>query len=195
MKLWMCHQNENRRGRGKGRGRGRGRGSAASPPRDQVLTLPWDRPLFINPRDYVPDYMSEEDMILKAKRITMIQLLPTVKYTNKLGVPKRHRECIICCDDYMEGDLLLGLPCNHFAHHECLSDWLNRSFMCPMCMYELDLESIEKTHWPALNEHAWSGASSSSSLAMAKGKGAVSAEVLPVAVSRSHSQGIPLDSL
>eukprot|EP01136_Pigoraptor_vietnamica_P030533 Opistho-1_new@89923 len=155
---------------------------------DSALSLP----SHVNPRDYVPDYMSEEEAVLKAKRLTMIQLLPTIKYAAK-SVPKRQRECLICCDDYIEGDLLHALPCFHVYHKDCVEDWLSRSFVCPICMREIDVESIEAMSWPPLDTAKAPSAGGPSS-AEGKGKEPMSHDALP-AQPLAVTHGIPLESL
>lgn len=44
-------------------------------------------------------------------------------------------KCVICLEDFSEGDSLTGLPCKHVFHHPCLVHWLNggSSHACPLC--------------------------------------------------------------
>ena len=78
--------------------------------------------------------LSEEEQVKMAKRIGLIQHLPTGIYDGC----KKNRECVICMVEYVNGDCLRFLPCMHAYHTECIDDWLMRSFTCPSCMEPVD---------------------------------------------------------
>lgn len=74
--------------------------------------------------------LSEEEQIKIAKRIGLIQHLPTGQYDGS----KKIRECVICMLDFQIGDPVRFLPCMHIYHTKCIDDWLMRSFTCPSCL-------------------------------------------------------------
>ncbi|XP_019765265.1 RING finger protein 11 [Dendroctonus ponderosae] len=78
--------------------------------------------------------LTEEEQIKIAKRIGLIQHLPTGKYDGC----KKIRECVICMGEFMVGDALRYLPCMHTYHVTCIDDWLMRSLTCPSCMEPVD---------------------------------------------------------
>ncbi|KAL1915387.1 uncharacterized protein VTP21DRAFT_6845 [Calcarisporiella thermophila] len=42
--------------------------------------------------------------------------------------------CAVCLEDYVEGDMLRKLPCDHEFHTECIDPWLTtKSPTCPLC--------------------------------------------------------------
>ena len=41
--------------------------------------------------------------------------------------------CIICFDDYSNGEEIKLLPCGHFYHNKCINSWLKISQTCPLC--------------------------------------------------------------
>ena len=50
------------------------------------------------------------------------------------------RECAICLEEFRQGCLLLGLPCGHCYHQQCIKEWLcdgsSRShYCCPVCRW------------------------------------------------------------
>eukprot|EP00928_Gymnodinium_smaydae_P082906 TRINITY_DN66183_c0_g1_i1.p1 TRINITY_DN66183_c0_g1~~TRINITY_DN66183_c0_g1_i1.p1 ORF type:complete len:172 (-),score=20.25 TRINITY_DN66183_c0_g1_i1:379-894(-) len=48
----------------------------------------------------------------------------------------RHKElveCEICLENYADGDELQRLPCMHVFHNKCISQWLDKSRLCPVC--------------------------------------------------------------
>ena len=49
---------------------------------------------------------------------------------NNANIPKK---CIICLDNFSIGEEILTLPCFHFFHCKCISDWLNKKKICPVC--------------------------------------------------------------
>ncbi|GLH15545.1 hypothetical protein R5R35_014528 [Gryllus longicercus] len=78
--------------------------------------------------------LTEEEQVKIAKRIGLIQHLPTGTYDGC----KKNRECVICMIEFMINDPVRYLPCMHTYHVECIDDWLMRSFTCPSCMEPVD---------------------------------------------------------
>ncbi|CEM21947.1 unnamed protein product [Vitrella brassicaformis CCMP3155] len=47
-------------------------------------------------------------------------------------------KCMICLGDLEPGDWLRKLPCcNQYFHRQCIDEWLQRSFECPLCKTDL----------------------------------------------------------
>ncbi|XP_050314271.1 RING finger protein 11 [Anthonomus grandis grandis] len=78
--------------------------------------------------------LTEEEQIKIAKRMGLIQHLPTGKYDGC----KKIRECVICMGEFMIGDALRYLPCMHNYHMKCIDEWLIRSPICPSCLEPVD---------------------------------------------------------
>ncbi|KAI8557593.1 hypothetical protein RHMOL_Rhmol04G0021900 [Rhododendron molle] len=48
--------------------------------------------------------------------------------------PCREMNCIICLEDFKEGDITRILPnCGHSFHLQCMDEWLAQKASCPMC--------------------------------------------------------------
>ncbi|KAH0648277.1 hypothetical protein KY285_033525 [Solanum tuberosum] len=46
-------------------------------------------------------------------------------------------ECVICSEDYTDGDRLRILPCEHMYHHDCISGWWSTGVIqCPICRHD-----------------------------------------------------------
>ncbi|XP_054034181.1 E3 ubiquitin-protein ligase Praja-2 [Dryobates pubescens] len=45
--------------------------------------------------------------------------------------------CIICCNEYVEGEIITQLPCHHVFHRYCVTLWLQESGTCPVCRHVL----------------------------------------------------------
>ncbi|KAJ5143689.1 uncharacterized protein N7515_002476 [Penicillium bovifimosum] len=57
-----------------------------------------------------------------------------------------HPSCPICTDDFVKGQDLRVLPCNHQFHVECIDPWLmNVSGTCPLCRIDLNPPQSETT--------------------------------------------------
>ena len=65
--------------------------------------------------------------------------LPTRKY--RKGEEKME-QCVICVEDFHDGEGLRVLPCEHYFHRQCIDEWLiNHSAVCPLCKYEVPCSS------------------------------------------------------
>jgi hypothetical protein len=42
-------------------------------------------------------------------------------------------ECVICIEDFIDGETLRVLPCNHCFHVACVDVWLLERPLCPLC--------------------------------------------------------------
>lgn len=49
-----------------------------------------------------------------------LRQIPIVKF--QPGDP--YETCVICLDDFVEGEKLRVLPCNHGYHQKCIDPWL-----------------------------------------------------------------------
>ena len=51
--------------------------------------------------------------------------------------------CVICLEDFSNGDKLTVLPCGHEFHKQCISPWLlKRSSLCPICKVSVIGKSV-----------------------------------------------------
>lgn len=87
-----------------------------------------------NSREVNSSLTSDEQMKI-AQRMGLIQHLPSGSYDGS----KKNRECVICMNEFVVGDMVRYLPCLHIYHTLCIDDWLMRgSFTCPSCMEPVD---------------------------------------------------------
>lgn len=47
-------------------------------------------------------------------------------------------QCVICCEDLVEGETVRTLRCGHVYHKECVDLWLRRSRLCCLCKRPID---------------------------------------------------------
>ena len=43
------------------------------------------------------------------------------------------KKCTICMENFLIGQEILTLPCFHFFHCKCISNWLVKQKLCPIC--------------------------------------------------------------
>lgn len=79
--------------------------------------------------------------IIRRSRISHMRHVPTVRY-EPLGEDEEPGEdalvinsrCVICMEDFVEGEELKVLPCRHGFHPGCIDPWLaDHSDRCPLC--------------------------------------------------------------
>ncbi|XP_065355228.1 E3 ubiquitin-protein ligase Godzilla isoform X2 [Calliphora vicina] len=62
----------------------------------------------------------------------MLRKLPIIKFTKNSDLA--YDTCVICLDEFAEGDKLRVLPCKHPYHSECIDVWLTENKRdCPIC--------------------------------------------------------------
>ena len=47
------------------------------------------------------------------------------------------KKCIICLEDFKNGDNVSFLPCTHFFHFKCINSWFKNKNICPLCKKEI----------------------------------------------------------
>ncbi|CAD6257975.1 unnamed protein product [Miscanthus lutarioriparius] len=46
-------------------------------------------------------------------------------------------ECAVCLQDFRADEMLRAMPCSHAFHQHCISEWLRRNVVCPLCRRRL----------------------------------------------------------
>ena len=67
----------------------------------------------------------------------VISSLPSSRITNLEELPEDKRQCVICMEDYAQGEERTMLPCWHGFHKECVNRWLRSKGCCPVCKTEV----------------------------------------------------------
>ncbi|KAJ8334999.1 hypothetical protein SKAU_G00406380 [Synaphobranchus kaupii] len=118
-------------------------GGPGSPP------LSWTGMLHSNPGDYAWGQGGLDAVITQllgqfentgpppAER-EKISSLPTVIVSQEQA--DSNMECPVCKEDYLVGEPVRQLPCNHFFHSDCIVPWLEMHDTCPVCRKSLSGE-------------------------------------------------------
>eukprot|EP00455_Lapot_gusevi_P049686 TRINITY_DN708_c0_g2_i1.p1 TRINITY_DN708_c0_g2~~TRINITY_DN708_c0_g2_i1.p1 ORF type:complete len:398 (+),score=44.49 TRINITY_DN708_c0_g2_i1:99-1292(+) len=95
------------------------------------------------------DQMSYDDLLQLSQRIgnvrsqgasaEQISSYPTHRF-QKTEASERHadrKNCVICMNDFENGDELRTLHCFHSFHVDCIDNWLKQNAKCPVCRASL----------------------------------------------------------
>lgn len=63
---------------------------------------------------------------------------------NKLSPEKKN--CVICLEDFKNGDKATVLPCLHLFHKNCIQNWLKTQNCCPICKYKLTMDNLNRQY-------------------------------------------------
>ncbi|XWS21633.1 hypothetical protein CRYUN_Cryun30bG0071300 [Craigia yunnanensis] len=64
------------------------------------------------------------------------RLLPFKKRGRFEGLSSK-KQCTICLDELLDGDEIVLMPCAHVYHYCCIVRWLETSWLCPLCRYQM----------------------------------------------------------
>jgi hypothetical protein len=77
-----------------------------------------------------------------------IEALPTREF--KAGsMAAEDSSCTICLGEYVEGEMLRTLPCDHVFHAVCIDRWLLSNKKCVLCQQNIDTAQNVKGHTSA----------------------------------------------
>ncbi|WOH06460.1 hypothetical protein DCAR_0625887 [Daucus carota subsp. sativus] len=54
---------------------------------------------------------------------------------------KNVQQCVICQEEYHDGEKVTCMPCLHMFHKDCITKWLLRSHLCPICKFQMPTSS------------------------------------------------------
>ena len=82
----------------------------------------------------------EQNVIDKLKHFKMEQkYYKKQDQEDKIEFPK----CTICLMEISEGMDCISMPCEHFFHDKCVTQWLKIHNTCPLCRFELSDNNLE----------------------------------------------------
>ena len=82
---------------------------------------------------------NDEDKIDPKK---IIDYLPTTTLGKRYNNNSIELKCIICYEDFQEGDNVTTLPCAHVFHIDCIKVWILQHGNCPVCKFIITKRSL-----------------------------------------------------
>ena len=75
----------------------------------------------------------------------MINALPVEIYKKPdvIDESSNDHSCVICLDEYEDGDEVRVLKCGHKYHKDCIDTWLKNSVQCPFCKRPIDTHEFD----------------------------------------------------
>jgi hypothetical protein len=108
----------------------------------------------------------------RRRRLPRVRPIIPIKaeaYVEGLFADNDDAQCAICLDPYVRGVMVQRLPCDHYFHSSCISAWIERSDLCPLCKVSF----VERPEGgDAADAH---GANNAAAAAVAGGAGAAGA--------------------
>ncbi|RLN31239.1 hypothetical protein C2845_PM05G09770 [Panicum miliaceum] len=53
------------------------------------------------------------------------------------GRSREGEDCAVCLQAFRADEKLRAMPCSHALHQHCISEWLRRNAVCPLCRHQL----------------------------------------------------------
>ena len=91
-----------------------------------------------------PDAMTYEQLLQLEDNVGNVSKGLSAQQFEKLPITKYKKEkysenfqCIICMEEFNEGEKVKVLPCGHIFHPNCIKEWLMKQKSCPFCKSEI----------------------------------------------------------
>ena len=106
----------------------------------------------INSEEYQNMVRNHPELRKKNKDVeTIIKFLPIsivkeIRENGNNNNNENNRKCVICLSDFEVGEEVTALPCLHVFHTECISSWIKKHCQCPVCKFDVTIQSLIGGH-------------------------------------------------
>lgn len=87
--------------------------------------------------------MAEESEAGNPAQAADIDALPTRKLAGNDNMGEQNK-CLICLEEFGDGDDVKTLPCLHFYHQKCIEQWLGTDNSCPVCKTPIGQAAMQR---------------------------------------------------
>ena len=77
---------------------------------------------------------------------TILNSLSSSKLKDISKLEDDKKNCIICMEDFQNGDDVIYLPCLHVFHTTCILEWFKGHNDCPVCKFKMTYENLNQNH-------------------------------------------------
>ncbi|KAI9175025.1 hypothetical protein LWI28_026318 [Acer negundo] len=82
-------------------------------------------------------------MITDAAAVTSSECCCSIQEAlEKTRVEDCSRQCVICLEEISIGSEATRMPCSHVYHQDCIVTWLKQSNHCPLCRFQMPVNSF-----------------------------------------------------
>jgi len=78
-----------------------------------------------------------EQEVVEARTGTMTFSEASVLQRREGPVDDNERQCMVCLEEFQDGENLRILPCLHRYHQACVDRWLKENRHCPVCKHDI----------------------------------------------------------
>ena len=82
------------------------------------------------------------DNTVRATDEEILNNLPETQIEDVSKLDQEKKNCVICLEDFKNGDKAIILPCIHIFHNNCIKFWLKTKNTCPICKFKLTGSNI-----------------------------------------------------
>lgn len=83
---------------------------------------------------YEERLMEVQGMLGRRRGLTPEEIASVETYRwGESGRDEPQLQCMVCLSDFVQGEELRRLPCQHCFHTQCIDEWLSRCTECPIC--------------------------------------------------------------
>lgn len=96
---------------------------------------------FKNPKGYLKRTitMKIRNKINKINNFKKVNIITKKHILEKNKFVIEESKCCICLEKFDKKDTIIFLPCLHIFHNICIFKWIEKSFRCPLCKYNMSL--------------------------------------------------------
>ena len=76
----------------------------------------------------------------------ILNSLPENQIDDVTKLDSEKKNCVICLEDFKNGDKATFLPCIHLFHTDCIKNWLKTQDCCPICKFKLTGQNLNLNH-------------------------------------------------